>query len=363
VLEHNLVGALLAANNLSDLASTPAARSNLGLGSMALETVGILSGSTRFSGKITPTALAAHQDDWNPAGLGSATVVEIDFAGFELRGLDGGADGRIICLRNVGATDGTLKNLAGTSTAAMRFEFPADFPMLSKAEVLLQYSTSSNHWSLIGGSALSDDSVTNAKLANMANFRVKGRHTAGTGDPEDLTPAQLREVAGVTLTETVWLDAGSFVPRVTTGGALATTESTTNKVMNDTIDLGSGEFCQVRFKPPPEWDGGTFKAKFVWSAPSGSGTVIFGLAALALSDGDTIDTTFGTQQTVTDTLLATAAEHTSDATAAVTPGNSPAAGDTLRFQVQRTGGTLAVDAQLHGLWLQFTKTQAGSGPW
>jgi hypothetical protein len=37
---------------------------------------------------------------------------------------------------------------------------------------------------------LADDSVTNAKLANMATATFKGRTTAGTGDPEDLTATQ-----------------------------------------------------------------------------------------------------------------------------------------------------------------------------
>jgi len=42
-----------------------------------------------------------------------------------------------------------------------------------------------------------NDAVTNGKLANMATATIKGRATAGTGDPEDLTPAQARTVIGV----------------------------------------------------------------------------------------------------------------------------------------------------------------------
>lgn len=41
---------------------------------------------------------------------------------------------------------------------------------------------------------LLDDSVDNTKLANMETSRIKGRLTAGTGDPEDLTIAQVKTV-------------------------------------------------------------------------------------------------------------------------------------------------------------------------
>ena len=37
---------------------------------------------------------------------------------------------------------------------------------------------------------IANDAVTNAKAANMATARIKGRATAGTGDPEDLTGTQ-----------------------------------------------------------------------------------------------------------------------------------------------------------------------------
>lgn len=39
-----------------------------------------------------------------------------------------------------------------------------------------------------------NDAVTNAKLANMGNATIKGRSTAGTGDPEDLTPTQVLDL-------------------------------------------------------------------------------------------------------------------------------------------------------------------------
>ncbi|MBA1156938.1 gp53-like domain-containing protein [Microvirga mediterraneensis] len=46
------------------------------------------------------------------------------------------------------------------------------------------------------GPPVSVDSIDNTLLANMAVNTIKGRVTAGTGDPEDLTPAQVKTVIG-----------------------------------------------------------------------------------------------------------------------------------------------------------------------
>lgn len=56
---------------------------------------------------------------------------------------------------------------------------------------------------------IADDAVTNAKLANVATKTIKGRTTAATGDPEDLTAIQARAVLGITL-DYFELDADQF---------------------------------------------------------------------------------------------------------------------------------------------------------
>lgn len=47
-----------------------------------------------------------------------------------------------------------------------------------------------------GSTTIANDAVTNAKLANMANSTIKCRTTAGTGDPEDCTGAQVGAIIG-----------------------------------------------------------------------------------------------------------------------------------------------------------------------
>ena len=48
-----------------------------------------------------------------------------------------------------------------------------------------------------GATTITSDAVTNTKLANMAVNTIKGRITAGTGDPEDLSAANVRSIINV----------------------------------------------------------------------------------------------------------------------------------------------------------------------
>jgi hypothetical protein len=56
---------------------------------------------------------------------------------------------------------------------------------------------------------IANDAVTNAKLANMETATIKGRTTAGTGDPEDLTASQARTVLGLGTAAVVNTGTGS----------------------------------------------------------------------------------------------------------------------------------------------------------
>jgi hypothetical protein len=63
--------------------------------------------------------------------------------------------------------------------------------------------------------SIADNGVTNAKLADIATARIKGRVTAATGDPEDLTGTQV-----TTLLDTFTTALKGLVPPATGGGTV-----------------------------------------------------------------------------------------------------------------------------------------------
>lgn len=160
--------------------------------------------------------------------------------------------------------------------------------------------------------------------------------------------------------QTVWVPAAAMTSRTTNGAASGTTESTTNKVMNKVLDFDTTtqEFAQFTIAFPKNWNEGTVTFIPYWTAASGSGGVVFGLAGVAVSNDDVIDAAFGTAQTSTDTLIATTDVHVGPESSAITIAGTPAEGDIVYFQINRTvadaSDTLAADARLIGIKLIYT---------
>ena len=161
---------------------------------------------------------------------------------------------------------------------------------------------------------------------------------------------------------TIFWPAFAMYARTTSGAAPGSVESTTNKVVSKSLDFDADaiEYAQFMIRMPKSWNEGTVTAQFVWTASGGSGDVIFGLQAVALSNDDALDTAFGTAQTATDTLIATSDIHISPETSAITIAGTPAAEDVVVFQTYRNatagGDTHTADARLLGVTIYVTLT-------
>ncbi|MBD3268531.1 hypothetical protein GF373_17825 [bacterium] len=162
----------------------------------------------------------------------------------------------------------------------------------------------------------------------------------------------------------IFLPASAGWPSTTNGCADPTqVEFGTNDIdiyLAD-FDPDSDEYMQFGFVMPSDYDGGTITAQFYWTADSGSSDdVVWGLQAVALGDGISLDQAWGAEKQVVDTHEGTANYmDQTDLTDAITIAGTPAPSKYVQIRVRRDADsgsdTLSADARLIGIMISFDR--------
>lgn len=104
-------------------------------------------GAPAFVTVISPAALAADQNDYNPANLHACMTVRLSAAATRtVTGLHAGRDGEFKLIDNIGAGDLVLANESPASAAANRFSLGADHVVKTGQSLMLRYDASSSRW-------------------------------------------------------------------------------------------------------------------------------------------------------------------------------------------------------------------------
>lgn len=153
-------------------------------------------GATGPAGPTGATGPAGPQGDPGPAGPPGSGVTDGDKGDIVVSG-----SGTVWTLDS--AIAAALRDRAthtGTQTASTISDFNAAVAATPAVTANTAKVSNATHTGDVTGDTaltIANNVVTNAKLADVATATIKGRATAGTGDPEDLTAAQVRTLINV----------------------------------------------------------------------------------------------------------------------------------------------------------------------
>jgi hypothetical protein len=208
-----------------------------------------------LSGVIAPAQITANQNDYNPAGVGAASVLQLSSdASRSISGLAGGAEGRIVSIINVGGQPITLLDESASSAAANRFALGGDVAISAKQAAMLRYDGTAARWQTIArpavpGTLLAANNLSElpAKYTARDNLSIHGADiaSASTINLETAT-GNLVDVTGTTTITAITLgDGHERVVRFT--GALTLTNGASLVLPGGAnITTAAGDFAVFR---------------------------------------------------------------------------------------------------------------------
>jgi len=174
-----------------------------------------------------------------------------------------------------------------------------------------------------------------------------------------------------------WCDGGAFIPTPSSTAGTATSYGQT-RVLSNGVSVSSvvlpehatiDSRCTFTWTPPENWNAGTILAKIYWTMEDTTTTSVgdtgaFEVSAVAISNDDTLNASFGTAVAVTDVFLATNDLHVAAISGAITVGGSPANADLVQIQINRNAGSDTLEAgsnvELLGIILEYTQDASTS---
>ena len=131
-----------------------------------------------------------------------------------------------------------------------------------------------------------NDAITNAKLANVATSTIKGRVTAGTGDPEDLSASQVRTLINVA-------DGANAYVHPNHSGDVTSTGDGATTIANDAVTYAKMQNVSAASRLLGRGDSGSGDPQEITLGTnlSMSGTTLNATGGGGVSDGDKGDIT------------------------------------------------------------------------
>ena len=256
----------------------------------------------------------------------------------------------------------------------------------------LQVTTAKIAADAIDGTKIADDAINSEHYAagsidleHMSSESVDedNLHISNAGTNGEFLSKQSGNAGGLTWAaaggfgaQQFYVDSGALIPTPSSTSGTATSFTQTRVLANGVAvtavvfpeDSASDSRAVFNWIPPKNWDNGTIKVKPYWTAQDGTstftGNAVFGIDAVAVSDNDALNATFGTAITSTDAFILTDDLHVAPQTAAITVGGTPADADFVQIRIFRDASADTLSAgsnvELIGFVLEYTQDASTS---